>query len=378
MQFSVVTMNGGVNDQTSQADSGEANLDQQYVLAVGFDVPVTEFSVGGLGQLVPDGESPTQEGNSNEPFLEWLIALSALNNSQIPNSISVSYGENEQEIPLPYATQVCNMFAQLGARGKSVMIASGDSGVGSFCQANNGTNAPKFQPQFPASCPYVTAVGGVSTQGRLDWWSVHGGLTSNQTQGIAPETATFFSSGGFSNVWARPAYQEQAVSTYLQTTIGNNFTGLFNATGRGFPDVAAQSVNYRVIDKGMDGAVRGTSAAAPTFNGIVTLLNSARLQSGQPTMGFLNPWLYSNASTAMNDITTGSSTGCDGQARFHGQPNGSPVIPGAGWVAAPGWDAVTGLGEFPHADLLAFTIDIKDIFGLTADRYSRLCQDACH
>lgn len=156
-------MNGGINDQTSQADSGEANLDQQYVLAVGFDTPVTEFSVGGLGQLVPDGESPTQEGNSNEPFLEWLIALSAMDNSQIPNSISVSYGENEQEIPLTYATQVCNMFAQLGARGKSVMIASGDSGVGSFCQANDGTNAPKFQPQFPASCPYVTAVGGVSS-----------------------------------------------------------------------------------------------------------------------------------------------------------------------------------------------------------------------
>lgn len=136
------------------------------------------------------------------------------------------------------------------------------------------------------------------------------------------------------------------MSTYLQSTVGNNFTGLFNATGRGFPDVAAQSVNYHVIDKGRDSAVQGTSAAAPTFNGIVTLLNSARLQAGQPTMGFLNPWLYSNASTAMNDVTTGASTGCDGQARFHGQPNGSPVIPGASWVAAPGWDAVTGLGEY--------------------------------
>lgn len=120
---------------------------------------------------------------------------------------------------------------------------------------------------------------------------------------------------------------------------------MFNATGRGFPDVAAQSVNYHVIDKGRDSAVQGTSAAAPTFNGIVTLLNSARLQAGQPTMGFLNPWLYSNASAAMNDVVTGASTGCDGQARFHGQPNGSPVIPGASWAAAPGWDAVTGLGE---------------------------------
>ncbi|KAK2604112.1 hypothetical protein N8I77_007069 [Diaporthe amygdali] len=333
--FSVVTMNGGNNDQTSQADAGEANLDQQYVQAVGFDVPVTEFIAGGLGQLVPDGDSPTQEGNSNEPFLEWLIALSALNNSQIPNSISVSYGENEQEIPLSYATQVCNMFAQLGARGKSILIASGDSGVGDFCQANDGTNATRFQPQFPASCPYVTAVGGV--------------------QGIAPETATFFSSGGFSNVWPRPAYQEQAVSSYLMTKIGNNFTGMFNATGRGFPDVATQSVNFHIIDQGRDSAVQGTSAAAPTFNGIVTLLNSARLQAGQPTMGFLNPWLYSNASAAMNDVTTGASTGCDGRGRFQGKPNGSPAIPGASWVAAPGWDAVTGLGTPDFAKMLAIS-----------------------
>lgn len=159
----MVTFNGGVNDQTSKNDSGEANLDQQYVMAVGFDIPVTEFVTGGLGQLVPDGNSPTQADNSNEPFLEFAMGLLAMDNAAIPNAISVSYGENEQEIPLAYANQVCNMFAQLGARGKSIIIASGDSGPGDFCQANDGTNATRFQPQFPGSCPYVTAVGGVSS-----------------------------------------------------------------------------------------------------------------------------------------------------------------------------------------------------------------------
>lgn len=127
-------------------------------------MPVTEFVTGGLGQLVPDGDSPTQADNSNEPFLEFAMALLAMDNAQIPNSISISYGENEQEIPVAYATQVCNMFAQLGARGKTILIASGDSGVGDFCQANDGTNATRFQPQFPGSCPYVTAVGGVSPE----------------------------------------------------------------------------------------------------------------------------------------------------------------------------------------------------------------------
>lgn len=285
-------------------------------------VPATEFITGGLGQLVPDGDSPSLADNTNEPFLEFAMGLVAMDNAQIPNSISISYGENEQEIPLAYATQVCNMFAQLGARGKTILVASGDSGVGSFCQRNDGTNATRFNAQFPGSCPFVTTVGG--------------------TEGIAPETATSFSSGGFSEVWARPTYQDQAVSAYLQT-VGSNFTGLFNASGRGFPDVATQSVNFRVIDQGMDSPVEGTSAAAPTFNGVVALLNTARIASNQSTMGFMNPWLYSNAAT-MNDVTAGKSGGCDGKERFNGQPNGSPVVANAGFAAAAGWDAVTGLG----------------------------------
>lgn len=319
--FTVATFNGGVDDQTSNADAGEANLDQQYVAAISSDMPVTEFITGGLGQLVPDGDAPTQAANSNEPFLEFAMGLLAMDNSQIPNSISVSYGENEQEIPVAYATQVCNMFAQLGARGKTILIASGDSGTGDFCQANDGTNATRFQPQFPGSCPYVTAVGG--------------------TSGIAPEVAQSFSSGGFSNMFARPAYQDAVVATYLQSTVGTNFSGLFNASGRGFPDVATQAVNFRIIDAGRDSAVRGTSAAAPTFNGMVALLNTARIQAGMPTMGFMNPFLYSanvSAATAMNDVTTGTSTGCNGLARFNGAPNGSPVVANAGWAAATGWE----------------------------------------
>lgn len=167
----------------------------------------------------------------------------------------------------------------------------------------------------------------------------------SQTSGIAPETAVAFSSGGFSNIWPRPAYQDAAVSSYLQK-VGSNFTGMFNASGRGFPDVAAQSNSYRIIEAGRDSAVRGTSAAAPTFNGLVGLLNTARIASGQPTMGFLNPFLYLNASSAMNDVTTGTSAGCNGQERFNSGPNGSPVIPNAGWAAAAGWDAVTGLGKW--------------------------------
>lgn len=135
--------------------------------------------------------------------------------------------------------------------------------------------------------------------------------------------------------------------------MASNFTGLFNASGRGFPDVATQSVGFRIITAGRDVGAQGTSAAAPTFNGVIALLNSARIASNQSTMGFLNPWLYSNASAAFNDVTTGTSAGCNGQSRFNGGPNGSPVVPNAGFPAAVGWDAVTGLGTPDFAKLLA-------------------------
>ena len=80
--------------------------------------------------------------------------------SQLPNVLSTSYGEDEQSVPEAYAKSVCNLYAQLGSRGVSVMFSSGDSGVGSACQTNDGRNTTKFQPQFPASCPWVTSVGG--------------------------------------------------------------------------------------------------------------------------------------------------------------------------------------------------------------------------
>ncbi|CAG8976517.1 hypothetical protein HYALB_00006014 [Hymenoscyphus albidus] len=332
--FTVVSFNGGLDDQTSADDSGEANLDAQYILGVGYPVPVVEYSTAGRGLLIPDGDSPTQDDNTNEPYLDFLLALTKLPNSEIPNSISISYGENEQEIPVSYAFQVCQLFAQLGARGKSVLFSSGDSGTGDFCLSNDGKNTTKFQPQFPASCPYVTSVGG--------------------TRYIEPEQAVFFSSGGFSNIWARPWYQAVAVPEYLKTISDHN-KGYFNTSGRGFPDVAAQGVNFRVFDKGRDNGYRGTSCSAPAFNGIIALLNSARISNGQPTLGFLNPWLYTIGKFGLNDITTGQSTGCNGLSRFNSAPNGSPVIANATWPATKGWDAVTGLGTPDFGKLLSMS-----------------------
>lgn len=97
--FTVITYNGGVNDQTSMKDAGEANLDLQYILAMGAPLPVTEFITGGLGPLVPDLDQPTQADNQNEPYLEFLQNVLKMPQKDLPQVISTSYGEDEQVGP---------------------------------------------------------------------------------------------------------------------------------------------------------------------------------------------------------------------------------------------------------------------------------------
>lgn len=94
--FSVVEFNGGRNDQNSSADSSEANLDLQYILSLSSPLPVTEYSTGGLGYLVPDINEPTPADNQNEPYLNFLQEILKLPQKDLPQVISTSYGEDEQ------------------------------------------------------------------------------------------------------------------------------------------------------------------------------------------------------------------------------------------------------------------------------------------
>ncbi|KAI1110329.1 subtilisin-like protein [Nemania sp. NC0429] len=321
--FTTVRVHGGLDNQTDTVDDDvEANLDMQYAASLGFGQGITFYSVGGRAPLVPDLDQPNLNDSSNEPYLELLTYLLRQPNHKLPHTLTTSYGEDEQSVPREYVKKVCTMFGQLGARGVSVIFSSGDTGPGSACQTNDGKNTTRLLPIFPAACPYLTSVGG--------------------TVGVEPERAVSFSSGGFSDVWPRPAYQEAAVSRYLRD-LGDSFRGLYNARGRGFPDVAAQGSGFVVISRGTATRVGGTSASAPTFAAVVSLLNNARLSRGLRPLGFLNPWLYSRAVLgALTDIVDGGSRGCTGRDVYSGLP--APYVAGAGWNATEGWDPVTGLG----------------------------------
>ena len=204
--------------------------------------------------------------------------MAGLPDAALPSVVSTSYDDDEQTMPYSYASKACSMFAQLGARGVTLLFASGDEGVGGNgnCYSNDGKNRSTFLPEFPSTCPYVTSVGAAAH--------------------FNPEVAVYddrfrvpFTSGaGFSNYFPRPSYQQASVPAYLKKYVGNNNSGLYNPAGRGFPDLAAQGSNFSTIYDGESAPGSGTSASTPAMGGILALVNDALVAAGKPKLGFLN------------------------------------------------------------------------------------------
>jgi tripeptidyl-peptidase-1 len=247
------------------------------------------------------------------------------------NVISTSYGQNEADLSAKYANRQCLEYMKLGLQGVSILYSSGDFGVagnGGACidtvtgAYNNGSKG-LFNPSFPRTCPYVTSVG--ATQ-------VLNGSTVR-----TPESAServIFSGGGFSNYFALPSYQQKAMSTYFTNYAPSYGSDRFNNSQkvRGYPDVAANGVNYVTAVNGQFSLSLGTSASCPTFASLLNMVNEQRLMANKKPVGFVNPALYANPSV-MNDITNGGNQGCGT----------------AGFNSTVGWDSVTGLGtpNFP-------------------------------
>ncbi|PLW19550.1 hypothetical protein PCANC_01563 [Puccinia coronata f. sp. avenae] len=318
--FDVILVNGGSNPQElnqEQIDKElgvEANLDTQTTLGLTLPTRNVFYSVGGRPPFIADLGTPQ---NSNEPFLEWLQYMLGQPTDKLPKVISSSYGDEEQSVPLSYARRVCNGFAALSARGVSLLFSSGDFGVGESgtCYSNTEPRKRMFLPDFPASCPYVTTVGG--------------------TENFYPEVAVskfgfagFTSGGGFSNYFQIPEWQQKAVDRYLQFLGPDEYKDLYNRTGRGYPDVSAQGSRYAIAWRQTFLSVDGTSASSPTFASIIALLNDYSISLGGPSLGYLNPWLYASGFKGLNDITFGSANGCNT----------------SGFRATEGWDPVNGLG----------------------------------
>jgi len=287
--FELQTLDGGSNPQGPDHAGVEANLDIQYSVGVAQGVPVTFFSVGSDNK---------DDWSGFLDLVNYVLAMEAP-----PQVITTSYGFDEVGIDSKAAHTLCNAYAQLAARGVSMLFSSGDGGVGG---SRPEASCTTFVPTFPSTCPFVTSVGGTTG---------------------ATEKGADLSGGGFSTIFPIPEYQSLAVPGYL-TQIGNQYSGLYQQGGRGFPDIAAQATDVEVIHKGEGILVGGTSCSSPIFASTISLLNDELAAVGRPPLGFLNPFIYLNPE-AFNDITKGSNPGCGTD----------------GFSAKRGWDPVTGYGS---------------------------------
>jgi tripeptidyl-peptidase-1 len=295
-----ITMKGRTVEQEGDYAGIETMLDTEYITVTGTGIPTENWSYM---------YDQAKTGRQTCPFLDWVLDVGDADDETVPKVFSISYGDDELYVSTSYANRISAEFMKAGARGISILFASGDSGAN--CIRNT------FIPDFPAGSPYVTAVGGTRGGGQkdIDSWRL--------------------SSGGFSNIFHRPSWQEAAVSKYMEDEGNMGMAKLYDANienGRGFPDVSAMAVGYPVVCTGKAWLISGTSCAAPVFAGIIALLNDHLLNNGKSTLGFLNPWLYSaNVRKTLVDVLEDYNEGCTPK----------------GWSASKGWDPVTGLG-FPN------------------------------
>ena len=226
--------------------------------------------------------------------------------------------------------------------GITVVVAAGDTGSSACArgvQPSKLTSSDKKpQVSWPASSPYVLAVGGTNLTLNPDN-SIASTGPWNDTAYPAPFTATAGGGGGQSTFESRPWWQP-----------AQSFA---NSSKRMVPDVAAfadESPGYAIVcSSGVQGCpkgqqqgiafVGGTSAATPLVAGMIALWTQQAKQQGLPRPGFVPPKIYSAAKSnpgALVDITEGTNA----------------LFGGSCCPARPGYDLATGLGS-PMANQIA-------------------------
>ncbi|HEX7737147.1 MAG TPA: S53 family peptidase [Ktedonobacteraceae bacterium] len=242
---------------------------------------------------------------------------------------SQSYVASETTLNNPSGRQLVQNYADFYQKittreGWTVLNGSGDHGATDYIDLASTKFSSTPIVNFPADVPWVTSVGGTT-------------LISDS--GKVKETAWNGSGGGLSAFFSEPDYQ-QSLPANLQGQLHRQ---------RGIPDIAANAdplSSMAVLINGQWQQVGGTSAATPTWAGMIAIANQ---MAGHP-LGFINPALYqlatsSKAASDFRDITSGNNSFNQGNLSVRG------------FSASAGWDAVTGwgapIGEKLLPDLIA-------------------------
>lgn len=358
----VDAVNGGYRQRniTIPRFNQEPNLDFEYAMALTSPQEVTNVQVGSekdtgnIDNMLAAFDAyycdPINEDHQKYPdFYPPGCNTTSCDCGTLsaPKVVSISWGWTEAGFSPNYLQRTCLEFLKLGLMGTTVVVSISDHGTtsgGAHCIDDRSGNATdgKFSPLFPATCPWVTSVGGTQMLQPND--QRQGSITNETTFRQIVGKVQLSSGGGFSNVFQQPPYQAANVARYkeLEKDHLDGIRDRFNSAGRGFPDVAARADAYMIATNGGWRPVYGSSASNPVFASMITLINSERMHAGKGSLGFINPALYSNPDI-LNDILTGANEGCGVDEAFR---------------ATRGWDAVTGLGSPDYERMRSFFMSL--------------------
>ena len=348
----------------SSGDEGESDIDLEYAggLAPGANV-----------YLVYVGN------NANADVFE---ALNYAITENIAPVVSISYGGCE---PLSSASSLnaySATYMQAAAQGQSIIASAGDDGS-EACYGYPGESTAvqeQLAVSFPASSPYVTAVGGTqmsagtTAAGASTYWATASGTDlSSSLLSYVPEVTWNEDStndgivaggGGASVVFARPTYQAGVAGIPTGATRLLPDVSLLSAVNTpGFlycssdlQDLQAEDLTSSCVTGFRDASDKylliagGTSFAAPVMAGMTALLNQIKHSTGQ---GLLNTQLYALAgntatyASAFHDITSGTIACTIASATYCSTAGAS------GYAAGTGYDEATGLGSINFANLVS-------------------------
>jgi hypothetical protein len=328
-----VILVNNVNPGLVSGDQDESTLDVEWSGAVAPNATV---------KFVTAASTATSDGVD-------LSASYIVNNKTAP-VMSTSYGSCEAALGSSGMAYYNSLWQQAASEGISSFVSSGDSGAAG-CYSGSSSSGSGTGVNGLCSSPYSTCVGGTEfNEGAnyAQYWSAsNGGGDASALSYIPEEVWNESGSNGGSGLWAGGG----GISLYFsQPSWQANVPGTAAANGmRAVPDVsmtASSHDGYVIYESPVgepassDGlyVIAGTSAASPSFAGVMALLVQSKGNTGQ---GNANAGLYPLVNASKNP--------------FHPTPTGNNSVPGVTGFTASGatYNLATGLGSVDGALLLA-------------------------
>ncbi len=315
-----IIVNGANPGVLGSGEESEAVLDVEWSGAVAKNATI---------KFVVSASTNSSDGS-------YLSAQYIVNHNLAP-VMSMSFGLCEAALGTSGNSFINSLWQQAAAQGISVFVSSGDSGAAG-CDSASSTRAVAGRGvNGLCSSPYSVCVGGtefIDSNYSL-YWAASNTTTMGSAVSYIPE-AVWNASGG-SGLWSGGG----GVSVLYAKPTWQNGAGVPADGRRDVPDVsltAAVHDGYLLVMNGDDMVCGGTSAASPSFAGLMALV----VESMGARQGDANTAFYSLA----NNQRSG------GAAVFHDVTTGNNSVPGVtGFTAAAGYDQASGLGSV-DADVL--------------------------